>query len=57
MLALPAGAPDALLARLRDADPPVVARIEDDRVVLDARTVMPWEDEDVVRAVREVLTP
>ncbi len=57
VLALPAVAPDPLLARLRACDPPVVARIEEDRVVLDPRTVMPWEDEDVVRAVREVLTP
>jgi L-seryl-tRNA(Ser) seleniumtransferase len=51
VLALPAGAPDRLLARLRAGDPPVVARIEEDRVVLDPRTVMPWEDELVVRAV------
>jgi L-seryl-tRNA(Ser) seleniumtransferase len=55
VLALPEGAPDALLARLRACDPPVVARIEEDRVVLDPRTVMPWEDEDVVRGVREAL--
>ena len=55
VLALPPGAPDPLLARLRACDPPIVARIEDDRVVLDPRTVMPWEDEDVVRGVREAL--
>jgi L-seryl-tRNA(Ser) seleniumtransferase len=55
VLALPAGDPDALLARLRRADPPVVARIEEDRVVLDPRTVMPAEEAAVVRAVREAL--
>ncbi len=55
VLALPAVAPDPLLARLRACDPPIVARIEDDRVVLDPRTAMPWEDEDVVRGVREAL--
>lgn len=55
VLALPGGDPDALLARLRAADPPVVARIEEDRVVLDPRTVMPWEDEAVVRAVGAAL--
>ena len=32
--------PDDFLARLRHGDPPVVARIENDRVVLDLRTVM-----------------
>ncbi len=55
VLALPAGEADRLLARLREGDPPIVARIEDDRVVLDPRTVMPWEDEAVVRGVREAL--
>jgi L-seryl-tRNA(Ser) seleniumtransferase len=55
VLALPAGDPDGLLARLRAGDPPIVARIEDDRVVLDPRTVMPWEDETVVRGVAVAL--
>jgi L-seryl-tRNA(Ser) seleniumtransferase len=51
VLALPPGEPDRLLARLRAADPPIVARIEDDRVVLDPRTVMPGEDEALLRGV------
>jgi L-seryl-tRNA(Ser) seleniumtransferase len=55
VLALPAGDADALAARLRRGDPPVIARIEDERVVLDPRTVLPWEDEVVVRRVREAL--
>jgi L-seryl-tRNA(Ser) seleniumtransferase len=55
VLALPVGAPDRLLARLRAGDPPIVARIEDDRVVLDPRTVMPWEDEAVVSGVAAAL--
>ena len=33
----------ALEARLRTLDPPVIARIQDDRVVLDLRTVGPSE--------------
>jgi L-seryl-tRNA(Ser) seleniumtransferase len=52
VLALPGGDPHALLARLRRCDPPVVARIEEDRVVLDPRTVMPGEDEALLAAVR-----
>jgi L-seryl-tRNA(Ser) seleniumtransferase len=55
VLALPPGDADGLAARLRRADPPVVGRIEEDRVVLDPRTVMPGEDDAVVRAVREAL--
>jgi L-seryl-tRNA(Ser) seleniumtransferase len=33
---------------LRGLDPPVIARIEHDRVVLDLRTVMPSQDETLV---------
>jgi L-seryl-tRNA(Ser) seleniumtransferase len=55
VLALPPGAADGLAARLRRADPPVVARIEEERVVLDPRTVLPGEDEAVVRAVRAAI--
>jgi L-seryl-tRNA(Ser) seleniumtransferase len=55
LLALPPGEADARLARLRACDPPVVARIEDDRVVLDPRTVLDGEDEAVVAAVRSAL--
>ena len=36
--------PDALESQLRRSTPPVVARIENDRVVLDLRTVLPDED-------------
>ena len=37
--------PDALDARLRGLTPPVVARIERDRVLLDLRTVLPEQDQ------------
>jgi len=42
---------DTLVERLRGAEPPVVARIANDRVVLDPRTVLPGQEEAVVRAV------
>ena len=35
---------DALEERLRRLTPPVIARIEDDRVLLDLRTVLPQQD-------------
>jgi L-seryl-tRNA(Ser) seleniumtransferase len=44
--------PDALAARLRAADPPVVGRIEGGRLLLDPRTLGDDELEDVARAVR-----
>jgi L-seryl-tRNA(Ser) seleniumtransferase len=34
--------------RLRSGSPPVIARIEDDRLVLDLRTVFPEEEDDLV---------
>jgi len=52
LLALAAPDPDALAARLRAGDPAVVGRIEEGRLVLDPRTVMPGEDEALVAAVR-----
>ena len=39
--------------RCRLADPPVVARIEDDRLLLDLRTVFANEEEDLARVVRQ----
>jgi L-seryl-tRNA(Ser) seleniumtransferase len=45
------GDPEVLLSRLRRGDPPVVARIEGDRVVLDARTVLRDEDDPLLRAI------
>jgi len=38
-------AADALEERLRQLEPPVIARIENDRVVLDVRTVLDGQDE------------
>ena len=44
------------MRRLREANPPVVARIEDDRVILDPRTVMPEEEESLLTALRDALS-
>jgi L-seryl-tRNA(Ser) seleniumtransferase len=50
-IALASSDPDALLDALRAGDPPVIARIDDARVVLDARTVLDGEDDDLLRAI------
>ncbi len=55
LLALPGGDPDALAERLRRAATPVVGRIEQGRVVLDPRTVLPDEDEPLLASVRSAL--
>jgi L-seryl-tRNA(Ser) seleniumtransferase len=46
--------PDALAAALRRHDPPVMARIRQDRVLLDPRTLTDEEAREVARAVRAV---
>ena len=50
-----AGGAEGLAQRLRQATTPVVARIENDRVVLDPRTVQPEEEKALVKAVREAM--
>ena len=50
------GAPATRLAQaLRSADPPVVARIVEERVALDLRSVLPEDDEVLARAVTGAL--
>jgi L-seryl-tRNA(Ser) seleniumtransferase len=45
---------DALVARLRAAELPIIARVHEDRVVLDLRTVFPEQDEAVMAALRAI---
>jgi L-seryl-tRNA(Ser) seleniumtransferase len=44
---------ESLASKLRAADPPVVGRVREGRLWLDARTLLPGEEEAVVRAVRD----
>jgi len=45
---------DELSARLRASDPPIVARVEDGRVLLDLRTVFPEQDDPVASALKRI---
>jgi L-seryl-tRNA(Ser) seleniumtransferase len=45
---------DELAARLRLSTPPIVARVEDGRVLLDLRTVFPQQDETLVQALNQI---
>ena len=54
-LALVGRTPTRVLAALRGAEPPVIGRIEDGRVVLDLRTVDPEQDRDLGEAVERAL--
>jgi L-seryl-tRNA(Ser) seleniumtransferase len=45
---------DALEERLRASTPPIVARIESDRVLLDLRTVLPEQDQELATLLAQV---
>jgi L-seryl-tRNA(Ser) seleniumtransferase len=45
----------AIGRRLRLREVPVIGRIEKDRLLLDPRTVLPEEDEIVIKALREII--
>ncbi len=54
VLALGVKSPDQFLKRLREAKPPVIARTENNRVLLDPRTVL--DDYLLVQALKQVLS-
>ena len=56
LLALDAPAPHDFMARLRQADPPVIARIAGGRVLFDPRTVLPEQEADFMGALLPLLS-
>lgn len=55
VLALEGPAPDKLLAALRRARPPIIARVEDGRLLLDPRTVLPEQEGALLLGVGNAL--
>jgi L-seryl-tRNA(Ser) seleniumtransferase len=55
LLALAVAQPNRFLARLRQAQPPIIARIQEGRVVLDARTVLPGQDAALLAGLQAAL--
>jgi L-seryl-tRNA(Ser) seleniumtransferase len=53
VLALQVKSPDRLLRRLREGSPPIIARTENDKVLLDPRTVL--DDNLLLRALRKAV--
>jgi L-seryl-tRNA(Ser) seleniumtransferase len=53
-ISLPTLAAEDLAARLRESDPPIVARIEEGRVLLDLRSIAPEEDASVGEALSQL---
>lgn len=55
LLSLDVKSPNAFTKELRLWKTPIVARVEDDRVVLDPRTVLPEQDADLLVAIRSLM--
>jgi L-seryl-tRNA(Ser) seleniumtransferase len=55
VLAISVDSVDALAEKLRQASPPVIGRIEDDRLLLDPRTVLPEQDKTLSAVLKDVL--
>ncbi len=53
---LPVRSPQNFLAQLRKQDVPVIARVENERVVFDPRTIFPEQDEIFLTLMKLVLT-
>jgi L-seryl-tRNA(Ser) seleniumtransferase len=51
LVAIAADTPDRWAARLRGCDPPVIARIEDNLLCLDPRTVLPEQEDALLSSV------
>jgi L-seryl-tRNA(Ser) seleniumtransferase len=49
------GGAAAIAGRLRHGNPPVVGRIEEERIMLDPRTVLPEEEESLLDVIKDIL--
>ena len=55
LLALKVKSPAKLAARLREADPPIIARVQEDLLLLDPRTVLPWQEKDLLSGLKSIV--
>jgi len=56
LLALQLPSPDTIARALRSYNPPIVARIEEDLLLFDPRTVFPEEEETLLRGIEAVIS-
>ncbi len=55
VLALSVRSPNRFLERLRQCQPPVIARLDADKVIFDPRTILPEQDNDLLVAIRSII--
>ena len=56
VLALDVKSPDKFMAKLRASNPPLIARTENDRVLLDPRTVLVEQNETLLSILKSLLS-
>jgi L-seryl-tRNA(Ser) seleniumtransferase len=54
LLALDVRNPDRFMKRLRQSTPPVIARLEIDRILFDPRTVLAEQEQHLLATIRRV---
>jgi L-seryl-tRNA(Ser) seleniumtransferase len=55
LLAFSLQRPNNILRRLRDYHPPIIARMQNERIVFDPRTVLPEQEGALLQAIQEIL--
>ena len=55
LLALKVKSPAKLAAQLRETNPPIIARVQEDLLLLDPRTVLPWQEETLLKSLQAIL--
>ncbi len=55
LLSLDVKSPDKFLKQLRENHPPIIARTENDKVLLDPRTVLPEQDDKLLEGLKKIL--
>ena len=41
-------------AALRQQDPPIIARVQEDLLLLDPRTILPWQEKDLLKGLKSI---
>ena len=55
LLALTVKSPVKFGARLREANPPIIARVQEDLLLFDPRTIFPWQEEMLLTSLQTIL--
>ena len=55
LLALKVKSPAKFAAQLRGTNPPTIARVQEDLLLLDPRTVLPWQEETLLKSLQTTL--